>query len=125
VCGVIVNDRKEHALMDTINVSGKWSTRAVPVSRLTERQQDKLSTHLRYLAEGQPILEDLGFRLQGETMFVRGQPETEFKFMGAAYVSVYLTGYGHWQVFKNGVQTKGTREVANLAAVVTNAIEGR
>ena len=77
-----------------ITVNRKWKAEVIPIDGMTWNQQQTLDTHLRYLNEGRPVLEGLDF-IEGETLFSRGQPETEFSYMGGKDVRVILVGLSH------------------------------
>jgi hypothetical protein len=107
---------------DRIVVNRKWKAEVVSIEGLTWNQQQTLDTHLRYLNEGRPVLEGLDF-IEGETLFSRGQPETEFAYMGGKDVRVILTGLSHWQIFIDHRMGVGTRDVDKLARTVKKALE--
>ena len=105
-----------------ILVNRKWEAQYVDTDRLTDNQQGSLITHLKYLEAGRQTLEELDF-MENETMFFRGQPETEFSYMGGTDVRVILTGLSHWQIFVDHRMGVGTRDVDKLAKVVKKALE--
>jgi len=105
-----------------VTVNRKWEAVVVPIANMTWDQQQALSTHLRYLDVGREVLEELDF-MESETQFFRGQPETEFSYMGGKDLRVILTGLSHWQIFIDHRMDRGTREIENLAKVVKKALE--
>lgn len=104
-----------------IAYSGKWRTVERRVSDLPLNLQYALETHEQHLADGAPVLLDLGFQPNGVTCIQRGQPVTCYEHE-TKDVAVYLTGLSHWQVFIGGAMQKGTREVEGLRAVVERAL---
>ena len=107
-----------------IIVNYRWNTQRKAIVHLTENQQWALQSHLRHLEEGRPVMERFNF-VEGETMFFRGQPETIFESSEARnkHIHVHLTGLGHWQLFKNNRQDKGTRYTENLQSTLLKVIE--
>lgn len=102
----------------------KWEARRRLIVNLTDNQQSALATHVRSLEAGRSVMEQFNFKEQ-ETAFFRGQPETEFVSLDArnSHIRVILTGLGHWQIFKNGRQDKGTRYTENLQSTLLKVIE--
>lgn len=107
-----------------IVVNGKWQAQNRVIASLTPNQQDALASHERSLKEGRPVMERFNY-IEGETAFFRGQPETEFTSLEPRnqHVRVILTGLGHWQLFVNNRQDKGTRYTENLQSTLLKVIE--
>lgn len=111
--------RDDIVLPETILVGRKWSTELCRVDALTYNQQWALRTHLSHIEGGQSVLEEFGFIKEQDTYFTRGQPETIWRGTGAnAHIDVHLVGLGHWQLFVNNRQNKGTRYTENLRSTI-------
>ena len=108
----------------TIIVNYKWNAQRRRVVALTPNQQDALASHMRSLEDGRSVMERFNF-IEGETAFFRGQPETTFESAEVRnqHIRVILTGLGHWQIFKNNRQDKGTRYTENLQSTLLKVIE--